>query len=66
MKCVLYISQPKVGSAEEFLMQHGFRDLIPVLAGKHKLYGKYWKKIFTHFHDNLKTVSRILLPVSRY
>ena len=38
MKFILYISQPEVCSAEESLTQNGFRDLIPVLVDKHKVY----------------------------
>ena len=38
MKFILYISQPEVGSAKEFLTQNGFQDLIPVLVDKHKVY----------------------------
>ena len=37
MKFILYIAQPEVGSAKEFLTQNGFRDLITVLVDKHKV-----------------------------
>ena len=41
MKFILYVSQPvvhvHVGSAKEFLMENGFRELIPVLVDKHKV-----------------------------
>ena len=39
MKFILYVSQPMVhvGSAKEFLMENGFRELIPVLVDKHKV-----------------------------